>query len=748
LSTDYENFFRLSPNLLFECTLDGRISSANPTWRRILGWTTDDLIGQNIFDFLSIDAASKVRSALYSNAEVNELPVELRSSRQGYQIFALNLEVDLNTKVMRGVAIAVWTTAVGDTNRWLLAIEATDAGFWDHDVLKKTSYHSPNWNAMLGYSSDEIPPSYESWTGLIHPDDIYVADSLESYIKGISPEFRHEYRMRTKSGKYIWILSTATAARDEQGKVTRVTGWNLDIDERKITELKLRESDMRSRAILESLPDLVFVVDIEGRYLEIHAQLPEKLIRPQSELIGRTIPEMFPAAQARVFMNAIRQSLDTRRTVTVAYELPLQDGVNHFDARICPSPHDGKVLVIVRDLTESRRTQLAIEESEKRFRDFAAQVPVLIFQFRMNADKTSQFSYANERIEEIAGVSAADLSRRGLNASLPPKIHDDEFPGLMKLVERSAMNLSKFDWEGRWIKPGGDVIWLKVVATPHREPDGATVWNGVGIDTSVEHDLLEKQRKTEKLMKEQQAIMITSSRLAALGEMAGGIAHEINNPLTIIRANSARLRDLRSLSRMTTTEIIASADKIEHTCMRISGIIAGLRAIARDGANDKFVTSSVSDILQDTLDLWAEKLRHLGIALTVVKPNEEVFLECRPIQIAQILVNLLSNAQHAVEKAGAPKWIRIEIENHPDEIDIHVIDSGSGVAAGLRERIFDPFFTTKDVGQGTGLGLSVSASIAKAHNGELFLDEERVNTTFVLRIPKSQKPVQDANQHS
>lgn len=290
--------------------------------------------------------------------------------------------------------------------------------------------------------------------------------------------------------------------------------------------------------------------------------------------------------------------------------------------------------------------------------------------------------------------------------------------------------MQPFNWVGRFVLPSGRVRWINTIGSPFDLGDGRIQFSGISFDVTHERELAQQ-------VQEQQAMMSSSSRLTALGEMAGGIAHEINNPLTVAHAHASRLRDMAEAGKTLDSEtIIRSAQKIESVCMRISRIIAGLRSIARDGGNDRFVLVPLKPIVEDALSLSTEKFRHRAIDLEVDPVPETLSIECRSVQISQVLVNLLLNAQHAVEVMPGKRWIRLSVFERLTTVEIRVTDSGAGVAPEIRDRIFDPFFTTKDVGKGTGLGLSVSASIAEAHGGALYLDENELHTTFVLILQK------------
>jgi C4-dicarboxylate-specific signal transduction histidine kinase len=189
--------------------------------------------------------------------------------------------------------------------------------------------------------------------------------------------------------------------------------------------------------------------------------------------------------------------------------------------------------------------------------------------------------------------------------------------------------------------------------------------------------------------------------------MSSGIAHEINNPLTIIYGKNYQIRKMASDASPPNEKIIKLSNDIEKTVGRISGIVKGLKNFSRDGANDTFEQKSVKEMIEETLSFCSGRFLHHSVNLQVGEIPERLILECRPVQISQVLLNLLGNAFDAIQGLSE-KWVRIEACEHGNCIEISVTDCGNGIPEPLREKIMEPFFTTKDVGKGTGLGLSIS----------------------------------------
>ncbi len=263
-----------------------------------------------------------------------------------------------------------------------------------------------------------------------------------------------------------------------------------------------------------------------------------------------------------------------------------------------------------------------------------------------------------------------------------------------------------------------------------------TKWNLNQDLLKYTSQLENKVQQTIKELEIERARAITSAKLVALGEMAGGVAHEINNPLAIIHGNANILKE--SLAGDFNIALgIKLTDKIILTAERIAKIITGLRVFSRDGNDDPFVAVTANFLLEETLALCREKFKVHNIPIHLEVSNPEGLIVCNQIQLVQVLVNLLNNTYDAIEPLSE-KWIKIQINETQDGVDIILTDSGSGIPAHVREKMFQPFFTTKEIGKGTGLGLSISKGIIEAHHGKFWLDEKCKNTKFVIQLPKSQ----------
>lgn len=287
----------------------------------------------------------------------------------------------------------------------------------------------------------------------------------------------------------------------------------------------------------------------------------------------------------------------------------------------------------------------------------------------------------------------------------------------LKSIEKAAQRISAHDFDISLPTNGSDEVSAL-----------SSAFNKMAASLKDAKNQIEKQ----------QELLIISSKMSSLGEMATGIAHEINTPLAVIGLRASLLENICNSEDFAETgkqKIVESTAIIERTTNRIAKIISGLRAFARDGASDPFQNEDLKSIIEETLDLCGEKFRSHGVQLKVKIPENTIMLSCRSTQISQVILNLLQNSFDAVQ-ALTEKWIELEALETDQHIEISVTDSGMGIAPAIRTKLTQPFFTTKDVGKGTGLGLSISRGIALDHRGSLYLDEKCRNTRFVLRLPK------------
>jgi C4-dicarboxylate-specific signal transduction histidine kinase len=233
--------------------------------------------------------------------------------------------------------------------------------------------------------------------------------------------------------------------------------------------------------------------------------------------------------------------------------------------------------------------------------------------------------------------------------------------------------------------------------------------------------------------------------MSALGEMAGGVAHEINTPLGVICLRLEQMEECLAEGDINSLDFLEALHIVRQTADRIAKIVNGLRFFAREGRRGIPEITNLGAVVEDTLSLCRERFAAQGVQLEDLRDQalNSVQCVCRSVEISQVFLNLLNNAFDAVQALDS-KWIKIQVVDVGNNIELSVTDSGQGIPHHVQEKMMQPFFTTKEIGKGTGLGLSISKGILEEHGGRLYFDNSCPNTRFVMVLPKASSKVDAA----
>lgn len=230
-----------------------------------------------------------------------------------------------------------------------------------------------------------------------------------------------------------------------------------------------------------------------------------------------------------------------------------------------------------------------------------------------------------------------------------------------------------------------------------------------------------------------------SAKMAILGELAGNVAHEINNPLSIIVGLSTQAQTKILNGKMTLHECLEKFETIHKNTWRIVKIVKALKSYMRDDHEDPIGILSLKEIFNDISELSQDLVKTQDIKLEISFSESDAFqIKCHATALTQVLLNLIKNACEAIQDKKE-KWIRVDAQFFEQTFQVTVTDSGTGVDPSISDKIFEPFFTTKGSGKGIGVGLSLCQKLILAHSGTLKLDQTQKNTTFVICLPIESK---------
>lgn len=314
-------------------------------------------------------------------------------------------------------------------------------------------------------------------------------------------------------------------------------------------------------------------------------------------------------------------------------------------------------------------------------------------------------------------------------------IHPEDLPVLrennQKFLEKNNFDGPlHFQYRTRW--PNGEIHFIEMHGSVDSASDDGQRVKIYGVAKDITQDVIK-----QKYMEDQKNRLLSTSRMAILGEISGGIAHEINNPLTVIQARAFQLSQMAEHGNFDAAKVKSAAESISKTGDKIAKIVKSLRAFAHSQEDEPVDNINVQELIQETLDFCKVRFYNHGIDIRLGIIPEGLEFECRLIQIEEALLNLFNNSHDAI--ANLPeKWILIEAFDKDQNIEIHVTDSGNGIPKDIADNIMQPFYSTKEIGKGMGLGLCIVNEIVQKHHGEIYLDRLSAHTKFILRLPKVQ----------
>ena len=526
------------------------------------------------------------------------------------------------------------------------------------------------------------------------------------------------------SGPTRWVRAIGEALRNAEGRITHLHGACQDITERKSQALQIQHLAERLSATFESIPDPFLAVGADGQVLLVNAAFERLVQRERADLLGLTLSDVLPPTVIEApFLDHCADAM--RNQQPLEFEATEVRSDHRFEVRLFPV--DNGLTVHARDITqrESMLAQLRLLDTCVRYLNDA----VMITDANVQAPGPT-ILFANQAVEQLCGWQPDQLVGGSPRRLQGPMTQRDRLDALRQAIVQSK----PVETELINYRRTGETYWVELKLSPIQDDEGQCT-HFVAVERDItERKLAEAHREAlERQLRQAQ-------KMESIGTLAGGIAHDFNNILGAILGNVELVRDALPPGGPGQ----GALNTIASSAQRARSLVQQILAFGRQQATQR-LKQPLHPVIDEAVRLLRATLP-ANVALDTTAPHDEVFAEVDGNQLQQVLINLCTNAWHAMPASGG----RIEIGLATQDSSfahLWVSDDGCGMPPDVQARIFEPFFTTKPVGQGTGLGLSAAHGIVEAHGGRIEVESALDHgSTFHIYLPASAPGEQGASE--
>ncbi len=617
------------------------------------------------------------------------------------------------------VIVAAMTTSSVDRRRneehLRLVIDTTPAMIHSARPDGYLDFFNERWLEYLGVSLDDLLGW--RWTSVIHSDDLArLVDRWQTALATGKP-FEAEARLRRADGEYRLTLHRKVPLRDETGTIVKWYGSVIDIEDRKRAEDELQRQKEVFQKIFEHIPVMIAFFDANGQIGMVNPEWERTLGWTLKEIRERNLDifaELYPDPRYR---QMVREYLGSPSGARREFEVRVRDGsVIDMVARVVQLS-DGSTLGIGRDITEQKRA----EQAQLRLAAIVASSDDAIISKDMNGIIMSW----NDAAERIFGYTRTEAVGQPITIIIPPELSNEEREILRRL--RNGEHIQHY--ETIRVTKQGNKVNVSLTISPMRNSEGQVVGA-----SKIARDITEHLR-AEHALQEAQSELARVTRVAAMGELAAAIAHEVNQPLGAVVTNgSASLRWLAG-QPPNLEEVREAIERTVREANRASDVIRRIRALLQKGP-PQMERLDVNLVILEVLTLSGSEILRGGVVVRTELADVPAVLGDR-VQLQQVILNLILNSIDAMSTiTDRPRELLVKSSRHPNGVLIQVHDSGEGVDPKQADHIFEAFFTTKP--QGIGMGLSIGRSIIEAHGGRLwFTPGSSHGVVFQFTVPKA-----------
>jgi PAS domain S-box-containing protein len=581
-------------------------------------------------------------------------------------------------------------------------------------VANKKGYFievNPSFSRALGYTKEELIS--KPFMDFVHPYDREATiEAFQGLYNGQDcVEFENRYRH--KDGSYRVLSWSAPAPKE---------GEELYSLARDVTEI--RYTQRKVNQIEQALNDhsIIAMTDYRGVITEVNDKFTEISGYSKEELIGKTHKVVNSGAHSKEFFKNMWETISSGKSWSGIIQNRHKMGHYYFVYSILSPFYDNQgqiegYLSIRVDMTDYVNLKFAYERTYNILNETSSIAKVGGWEMDV---KTNELIWTDETFK-ILEVEKKDGKRPLLPEGLS-LFTEDCRSVIEKAIKDCAEQGISYSLELEARSAKGKVFWIYTNGKANYK-DGKII----SISGTIQD--IDLRKKAEIALERERMKTMQNLKLASLGEISAGIAHEINNPLAVISGTIGLLDRFKDNPEKFDKKLLA----MSKSAKRIEKIVKNLKKFSRSSETTKKSVGNLSQIIKESLSFMDFKAQKGSVYFKVNLESEAKVL-CDEVEIEQVFVNLFSNAIDSVLEVDE-KWVKVESYQEEGNILVKIFDSGPGVPEEIINKIFEPFFTTKEVGKGTGLGLSISKGIIEDHDGELLISNKDNLSCFTVKLP-------------
>ncbi len=714
-----------------------------------INWTIKDIQSGHCKHFFS---RHRIKEGEIKDVEIFASPIEMEN-----KIYIYIIIHDITYRKKAEEALAQSERDLKNSQ------EIAKMGSWEFSLKNNKTKWSENMSRIYGVTAPEEGVPISKFVQHIHPDDRELFQNLQYNCEN-GEIIENEFRYIKDNGEVIWLKNNLVPLFEDE-KLVGLKGTNIDITEKKKAEQKILDVNARLNAVLDAIPDLIFIVKDDGTFIDYYVKEETQLALPREKIIGASVYDTFPPDDAKFHFNKLKECLQKKELITYDYQIFSDSQMTYYEARLVPFSDDS-VLILSHDITLRKQNETTITKLSLAIE----QSPVM----KMITDINGDIEYINPAFEKITGYQYEEIVGKNPRILKSGETPDSVYKELWTEIRKGN------SWHSELLnrKKSGELYWEDINISSIRDKSGQVInflaikrditdWKKAQdeireLTTSLEKKVKERTLELEETnlaliaeVKEREATEaeLLQARIEAekanqaKSEFISRMSHELRTPMNSI-LGFAQLLNMGSLSVKQEKGINHILNSGKHLLNLINEVLE----ISRIESGKLFLSLepvNIDNLFKEIIDILANEARQKGIEMRFSGSFSNMYVKADKQKLKQVLLNLCNNSIKYNKENGNVE-VKVTVvhkrEKKQDVARISISDTGIGIAKENVSKLFSPFErigADKTLIEGSGLGLAVSKKLTEAMNGEIGLeDNNNEGCTFFVEFPLSEKPKQ------